>query len=97
MLEPIWLASMDKLAGGGTRSLTLSRRLTVRFQPSQLYGGDHVCSLKRCAGTLFLPGGRTVQPHAERKQVNQALLDETAQIGLDVVKQLLMFTPILVY
>ncbi len=83
----------DKLGVGGTRSLTtLSKAVDSSISNFQAYGGsDHAPFAKAGVPVLFFYRGQEPNYHTPQdKQVNPRLLDETAQVGLDVVKRLLM-------
>lgn len=83
----------DKLGVGGTRSLTtLIKAVDRSVSTFPAYGGsDHAPFAKAGVPVLFFYRGQEPNYHTPKdKQVNPRLLDETAQVGLDVVKQLLM-------
>jgi hypothetical protein len=82
----------NKLLVGGTKSLTTLAQVTdpgvSTFGGSG--GSDHAPFAAADVPVLFFYRGQEPNYHSPNdKQVDPKLLDETAQVGLDVVKRLL--------
>jgi len=83
----------DNLRVGGTPSLTaLAKAAKNSISTFESYSGsDHAPFATADVPVLFFYRGQEPNYHTPNdKQVDPRLLDETAQVGLDVVKQLLM-------
>lgn len=83
----------DNLRVGGTASLTtLTKAVDRSVATFQAYGGsDHAPFANAGVPILFFYRGQEPNYHTPNdKQVDPRLLEETVQVGLDVVKQLLM-------